>query len=657
MSVVQTATNAGSGTSITATFASNVTNLDAVVVVAFYSGAVANPGFTITDSQGNTYSSITVANINANEKFEAFVAPNCAAGATTVTFTCGFTGGLMLAILECSSIVTSSPIDVYASGNGATPVSLSISPTSTDVLFAFSIGSGNSLSAGITGSGWVPEISLGSTTLLSGWVQAGVSSTVNPSLSITNVNGAGMAAILFGLKQMGTGCTPSLGALSATTFTTGTNSLARATVSGCNPLYCVSVVSGSLPPGMELSVTQAYSGNYLVLSGIPTTNNTYNFTAEVVDSTGNAVTQAYSVTVTGSNINSPSGSITAVKLYVTYDVTNALVTTLFGASLVCPAAVAAPAGIPMLCSAAFGCLALGGGGVNNPVGDVVEGGTCSAGSTNPNTPTGGTGKAGVQCSLDVTTAFNNSGLTLTQFEQLLTVGVGSTGVIPGWDSGNSSAAYANGFMLIVLDVAMAVTYANGAIVISRPSWMVPEVFSPVNGTVLALAGPPSPCGTVVLGTAIFQHRMSTVEFNPFALFGGFTTPGSAGCGSLPTGLVGYPYTGILSGSPPFSLVSGSLPPGLSLDSASGVISGVPTTAGTYTFTVSANGNHTTCSITICNFTQRGNIDYDQIGIDARQGGTVGSRLQYFTGTFTPGNVATWDDCGNLIDSGVSIASL
>jgi streptogramin lyase len=61
--------------------------------------------------------------------------------------------------------------------------------------------------------------------------------------------------------------------------------------------------------------------------------------------------------------------------------------------------------------------------------------------------------------------------------------------------------------------------------------------------------------------------------------------------SLPSGLVGSPYSAVLSatnGSPPYewSVSGGRLPPGLSL-SLDGVISGTSASAGTYTFSVTA----------------------------------------------------------------------
>lgn len=63
------------------------------------------------------------------------------------------------------------------------------------------------------------------------------------------------------------------------------------------------------------------------------------------------------------------------------------------------------------------------------------------------------------------------------------------------------------------------------------------------------------------------------------------------CPTNDTGTVGQAYSGQINAtgdSPPyvFALVSGTLPPGLTLNTATGVISGIPTTAGTFTFTIS-----------------------------------------------------------------------
>ena len=61
-------------------------------------------------------------------------------------------------------------------------------------------------------------------------------------------------------------------------------------------------------------------------------------------------------------------------------------------------------------------------------------------------------------------------------------------------------------------------------------------------------------------------------------------------GSLPEGAVGTPYSygfTAANGTPPYTwaVSGGSLPPGLSLNASTGVLSGIPTTGGSYAFTV------------------------------------------------------------------------
>jgi len=60
---------------------------------------------------------------------------------------------------------------------------------------------------------------------------------------------------------------------------------------------------------------------------------------------------------------------------------------------------------------------------------------------------------------------------------------------------------------------------------------------------------------------------------------------------LPSGIENAPYSQTLTSdaqaSDQWEVTSGSLPPGLSLDTATGVLEGIPTTAGTYEFTVTA----------------------------------------------------------------------
>ena len=91
------------------------------------------------------------------------------------------------------------------------------------------------------------------------------------------------------------------------------------------------------------------------------------------------------------------------------------------------------------------------------------------------------------------------------------------------------------------------------------------------------------------------------------------------CGSPPAGTAGifysttFPSGGGL-GTLTYSITSGSLPPGLTLNSATGTASGIPTSAGTFTFTVQVADTsgllpaQVTCSITITGATAGGSFN-------------------------------------------------
>lgn len=86
--------------------------------------------------------------------------------------------------------------------------------------------------------------------------------------------------------------------------------------------------------------------------------------------------------------------------------------------------------------------------------------------------------------------------------------------------------------------------------------------------------------------------------------------------------------------------------------------------GTYSFIDApfdgTNYNHLALFIAappapVCAIEQRGNIDYDQIAIDARHGN--GPKVQMFKPTGTGRNILTIDECGNAVDSTVNVADV
>ena len=84
------------------------------------------------------------------------------------------------------------------------------------------------------------------------------------------------------------------------------------------------------------------------------------------------------------------------------------------------------------------------------------------------------------------------------------------------------------------------------------------------------------------------------------------------CNNPPGGTTGVPYTHTFiagSGDPPytFSISAGALPLGLSLVAATGVVSGIPTSPGTFTFTVTVTDSFTATASVDCSILIAGNV--------------------------------------------------
>ncbi len=110
------------------------------------------------------------------------------------------------------------------------------------------------------------------------------------------------------------------------------------------------------------------------------------------------------------------------------------------------------------------------------------------------------------------------------------------------------------------------------------------------GNIAALTSITATTGANVLGRLLARNGAVTLDSNNVAVCPAcpLITLSPA---TLPEGTIGVAYNQAITaagGTAPytFSIIAGSLPPGLNL-SAAGVISGIPTTAGSFTFTVRA----------------------------------------------------------------------
>jgi hypothetical protein len=171
-------------------------------------------------------------------------------------------------VVSAPAITTSSPLP---NGTVGVAYSQSLSATGGTPPYTWSVISG-SLPPGLS--------------LSSGGVLSGTPTTASTYNFTVQVSGGGTTTKAFGLT-IGAG----LSITNSSPLPNGTVGVGYSqtlSATGGTPPYTWSVISGSLPPGLSLS-----SGG--VLSGTPTTANTYNFTVQV--SGGGTASKAFSLTI------------------------------------------------------------------------------------------------------------------------------------------------------------------------------------------------------------------------------------------------------------------------------------------------------------------------------------------------------------------------
>ncbi len=400
----------------------------------------------------------------------------------------------------------------------------------------------------VTAGSLPPGLSLSGSGVLSGTSTA--AGTYNFTLTATDSStGAGpytgSRAYALTVNAPTLTLSPASGATLTATAGTALGSMGFTAANGTAP-YSYAITAGALPPGVSL----APSGG---LSGTPTAAGSFNFSVTATDgSTGNgapfSVTGSYTLAVTAPTITLAPASLPTLSVGAAFSQT-------FVASGGQPTysyaivAGALPAGLSL-----------------NTVSGVLSGTPTHAGAYN-----------------FTVTATDNGGFTGSQ-AYTGAVGAGVV-LLPAASLANASAGTAYSHTFIASGGTPGYTYAmqSGAL----PAGLALS-------TTGVLSGTPTQAGS--FNFTVRATDSSTGTGAPFSASQSYSLTVDAPTISLApstlpaaTGGVAYSQTVSASGgtgSHTFSVSAGALPPGVALSSA-GILSGIPTSSGSYAFTITA----------------------------------------------------------------------
>jgi hypothetical protein len=322
--------------------------------------------------------------------------------------------------------------------------------------------------------------------------------------------------------------------------TVGTAYSGSLQASGGTAPYTYSILSGSLPTGLQLSAAGA-------IAGTPTTQGSFSFTAQAQDSTGATTSATFSVAIAAA----------ASTLTVGGSLPNGTINIPYSQPIGLTGGTA-----PYTCSIVSGTLPTG---LTLGPNCVVSGTPTTAGTFTIVTKVTDSGNPTQSVTSSVTITILPTALTLT------------SGTLP------------NGTVNVSYSQVIGVSGGTAPYACSILSGSLPAGLS--IGANCLVSGTPTVAGTSTISVKATDasNPIESVTGNvsitiaPAAL--SFTVT------SLPNGMVNVPYSqtiGVTGGTAPYActITSGTLPAGLALG-ANCLVSGTPTTAGTANLTVKA----------------------------------------------------------------------
>jgi len=315
-------------------------------VVSF---AVNPPGLTITSISPNSlaagypFTSLSLTVIGVNFGIGSVVQWNGAVEPTTLVSTTQLTASIPASLLASPGAATVTVVSGSLSSNGViftvgppNPVINSLSPASVvagSAGFTLTLnGQGFASGATVQFASSQLSITFVSSTQITASVPANlVASAGTPLVEVINPGGGVSNLISFTINPPAA----NLSMITSSPLPTGTvglpYSLALQASGGTTPYKAWTVVGGTLPTGLSLTVLNSVLSG--LLTGIPTAAGTFTFTAQVTDSANATATAQFSLVISGGSLSISANGILNAASYAGGAVAPGEMVTIFGSGL------------------------------------------------------------------------------------------------------------------------------------------------------------------------------------------------------------------------------------------------------------------------------------------------------------------------------------